>query len=84
MALELTDPENLLISAKTGNRRSLSRLLSVIESGVYPNLISTTSWTIGITGPPGVGKSTLIGRMIDHWVSEGENIAVLALSLIHI
>tara|TARA_B100000287_G_scaffold409302_1_gene436529 strand:+ start:2154 stop:3044 length:891 start_codon:yes stop_codon:yes gene_type:complete len=78
VALELTDPENLLISAKTGNRRSLSRLLSVIESGVYPNLISTTSWTIGITGPPGVGKSTLIGRMIDHWVSEGENIAVLA------
>lgn len=33
---------------------------------------------MGVTGPPGVGKSTLIGRMIEHWVSRGESVAVLA------
>jgi LAO/AO transport system kinase len=31
-----------------------------------------------VTGPPGVGKSTLIGKMIVEWISRGEKVAVLA------
>jgi len=66
---------NLAIS---GNRRELARLLSSIESGDTLPLEPSKSWVLGVTGPPGVGKSTLIGRMIDEWVSRGEKVAVLA------
>ena len=66
---------NLAIS---GNRRELARLLSSIESGDTLTLEPSKSWVLGVTGPPGVGKSTLIGRMIDEWVSRGEKVAVLA------
>jgi len=35
-------------------------------------------WTLGVTGPPGAGKSTLIGALISKWLKRGEKIAVLA------
>ena len=34
---------------------------------------------IGITGPPGVGKSTLVDALTAHWAQTGERIAVLAI-----
>ena len=33
---------------------------------------------IGITGPPGAGKSTLISCLIEHWVKEGKRVAILS------
>lgn len=72
--------EQLLRLAKTGDRRSLSRLISEIsESDEIPQFSTNELWTLGITGPPGAGKSTLIGQMMKHWVSKGERVAVLAL-----
>jgi LAO/AO transport system kinase len=66
--------------AKHGNRRELARLLSIIESGKkLPIEESNQSWVLGVTGPPGVGKSTLIGVMIEKWVLRGEKVAVLAI-----
>ncbi len=79
MALELNDLIELLNSAKSGDRRSLSKLLTSIESGQTISPGSTESWTLGVTGPPGVGKSTLIGKMISHWISDGQRVAILAL-----
>ena len=78
MALGVTEIGNLLDSARSGNRRSLARLLTAIESGQDPGSQLRAGWTLGVTGPPGVGKSTLIGRMIEHWTSKGESVAVLA------
>ena len=76
----MTDISNLLESAKLGDRRSLSMLISVIsESGDQPSINSTTSWILGVTGPPGSGKSTLIGQLVRKWASSGERVAVLAL-----
>ena len=76
----MTDISNLLESAKLGDRRSLSMLISAIsESGDSPNINSATGWILGVTGPPGSGKSTLIGQMVRKWASSGEHVAVLAL-----
>tara|TARA_B100000131_G_scaffold52163_1_gene46824 strand:+ start:5247 stop:6074 length:828 start_codon:yes stop_codon:yes gene_type:complete len=55
-------------------------LISAIsESGDSPNINSATGWILGVTGPPGSGKSTLIGQMVRKWASSGERVAVLAL-----
>ena len=76
----MTEISNLLESAKLGDRRSLSMLISAIsESGDSPNINSATGWILGVTGPPGSGKSTLIGQMVRKWASSGERVAVLAL-----
>lgn len=76
----MADISDLFESAKLGDRRSLSMLISVIsESGDHPSINSTTSWILGVTGPPGSGKSTLIGQLVRTWASSGERVAVLAL-----
>ena len=76
----MTDISDLLESAKLGDRRSLSMLISAIsESGDSPSINSATGWILGVTGPPGSGKSTLIGQMVRKWSSSGERVAVLAL-----
>jgi len=70
--------EELISSAIGGDRRSLSKLLTIIESGKSIPTDNFGAWTLGVTGPPGVGKSTLIGKMIVEWISRGEKVAVLA------
>ena len=76
----MTDISDLLESAKLGDRRSLSMLISAIsESGDSPSINTAKGWILGVTGPPGSGKSTLIGQMVRKWASSGERVAVLAL-----
>ena len=77
MALGLNE-EKILHSALQGSRRELSRLLSLIESGLEVNIPSQESWTLGVTGPPGAGKSSLIGNFVDYWCNKGDKVAVLA------
>ncbi len=62
----------LVASALAGDRRALSRLISVAENGspdlpaiqarIYP--LTGRARLLGVTGPPGVGKSTLVNRLI--------------------
>ena len=79
----MIDQEVLLQSAFNGNRRELSRLLTHLEKGLKLNLPENApprkSTVLGITGPPGVGKSTLIGRIINYWKERNQNVAVLAI-----
>jgi len=78
--MELSKIDELLDLAKSGDRRSLSRLITEIEqSQDPPKLHSESIWTLGVTGPPGSGKSTLIGKLVMHWSNLGERVAVLAL-----
>ena len=55
-----------------GDRRALARLITLVENGsaavpdimrrVYPR--TGRAYTVGLTGPPGAGKSTLVDRLI--------------------
>jgi len=74
----MSETDELLIAAKNGDRRALSKLLTCLEEGGESPVPAGSGDSIGVTGPPGVGKSTLIGRMVDIWVARGETVAVLA------
>ncbi|MDP6223815.1 MAG: GTP-binding protein [Candidatus Poseidoniaceae archaeon] len=69
-------------AAKAGDRRVLARLLSSIENGSVrfsepPK--QESEWKIlALTGPPGVGKSCLLDRLLHEWVDAGLRVAVLA------
>jgi len=75
--------ENLL----AGDKRALARAISLVENDdpegwalvreVYPR--TGRASVVGFTGPPGVGKSTLIGRLIEHARGLERQVAVLSI-----
>ncbi len=83
----LRDPAGLVDAATGGDRRALARLLSYVEQGgavgrkvselTYPR--SGNAYTIGITGAPGAGKSTLTSRLIGELRGRQLPVAVVAI-----
>jgi LAO/AO transport system kinase len=70
---------DLIASVGAGDRRALARAITLVEDGeALDTGDSSTTPVIGITGPPGSGKSTLISGMIDALRRRGETVAVLA------
>ncbi|RIK63432.1 MAG: hypothetical protein DCC65_15945 [Planctomycetota bacterium] len=72
-------------AAGKGDRTALGRVLTWIENSSTPDeaaarLKGQTDGTliVGMTGPPGVGKSTLIGRLLKEFRSRGKQVAVVA------
>ncbi len=68
---------------KAGNTKTLARCISFIENAVpgYDDLLQelprSATPVIGITGPPGAGKSTLTDALIGSLVQDGKSVAVL-------
>jgi LAO/AO transport system kinase len=82
----VTDHAALVEAAQTGERRALARLLTAIESGLpdlrpmLPRLFAAGhgGHLVGITGPPGSGKSTLVNALIGEFRRRGRRVGVLA------
>ena len=78
---------SLLDAVAAGHIRSAARLITRIERddpGVVPLLQALycrggRSRVVGVTGPPGAGKSTLINALVRHWRRAGLRVAVLAI-----
>lgn len=75
----------LLAEIQAGNYLSLARGITILENNLdgYQNLLlqlkdTGTSRVVGITGPPGAGKSTLVNALLNHWIAAGKKIAVIA------
>jgi LAO/AO transport system kinase len=82
----MTDPEQLVSAARGGDPRALARLVSLAENG-SPRLrevmrliapFTGGARIIGLTGAPGVGKSTITGALVRAYRGKGLRVGVLA------
>ena len=81
------DLDELIAEATHGNRRSLSRLISKVENDrsaakhAVGKLFQQTgrASVVGVTGPPGSGKSSLIAALARRVSAEGKKIAIVAI-----
>ena len=78
---------DFISSILSGDRRAIAKAISMIEnedpkisniiSEIYPK--TGNAFVIGITGPPGTGKSTLINRLIENYRKLDKKIGVIAI-----
>ena len=77
---------DLLDRAATGDKRALARVLTVVENDEpgAADIVRRTfgragrALVLGITGPPGGGKSTLVSRLVGSYRASGKRVAVVA------
>ena len=69
----------------TGDFRALARGITIVENeldGYEPLLLNLkknlSARVVGITGPPGAGKSTIVNALLQYWINQNKKIAVLA------
>jgi LAO/AO transport system kinase len=73
-----SDPTELVEQAREGSRTALARLLTFVESGGANQLATaalayraSSPYVVGVTGPPGAGKSTLNDQLINVVLERG-------------
>ncbi|MBA9005414.1 methylmalonyl Co-A mutase-associated GTPase MeaB [Thermomonospora cellulosilytica] len=80
----MTDVRELVASARSGSIRSAGRLLSLVEGERREEVLAAldpaaaSARVVGVTGPPGAGKSTTIGALVGAYRQRGLRVAVLA------
>ena len=80
-----TNIPDILQQLYSGDKRALARCITLVENEWpgYEQLLKQLNFTrstpvIGITGPPGAGKSTLIGALAGYITSLGKKLAIIA------
>ena len=82
-----TDPAALIAKLRSGDRRTIARLISLVEDGsdeladvikaIVP--LEGDAYTVGVTGPPGAGKSTLVSALVGVLRKRDLTVSVLAI-----
>jgi LAO/AO transport system kinase len=78
--------EALAEGVRAGDRRALARAITLVESSdplaydlireLYPS--TGKAYGVGVTGPPGVGKSSLISALVRHVRAEDASVGVIS------
>jgi len=78
--------ESLAAGVRAGDRRALARAITLVENSaplaydlvhdLYPE--TGRAYAVGVTGPPGVGKSTLIGALVRHVREQDRSVGVIS------
>jgi LAO/AO transport system kinase len=78
--------EALLEGVRGGDRRALARAITLVESSdpiayelireLYPD--TGRAYSVGVTGPPGVGKSSLLSGLVRHVRARGDTVGVIS------
>ena len=78
---------NLVDGVLKGHIRDIARLISVVENElpeatnamqeIFPH--TGNAYTVGFTGPPGAGKSTLVDKVTLHLCQQGRKIGIVAI-----
>jgi LAO/AO transport system kinase len=78
--------DQLISAVRRGEVRAAARACRLVDEGwpghlellsaLYPQ--SVASWFLGVTGSPGVGKSSLTSRLVQHLRAEGRRVGVVA------
>jgi LAO/AO transport system kinase len=78
--------ERLVEGVRTGDRRALARAITLIENSdvrayelvkqLYPE--TGKAYAVGVTGPPGVGKSSLISALVRHVRAQDRSVGVIS------
>ena len=78
--------DDLAAGVRSGDRRALARAISLVEDGdplaygvvsdLYPQ--TGSAYSVGVTGPPGVGKSTLISALVRHVRAAKRSVGVIS------
>jgi LAO/AO transport system kinase len=78
--------ETLVAGVRAGDRRALARAITLVENGdplayelvreIYPD--TGKAYAIGVTGPPGVGKSSLVSALVRHVRERDRSVGVVS------
>lgn len=80
----MNDFQKLIDGIKEGDFRILARVLTIVENEIEPalsllkNLEIKNIPVLGITGPPGAGKSTLVNQITNDYTARNTKVAILA------
>jgi LAO/AO transport system kinase len=80
------DRRSLAAGVRAGDKRALARAITLVENAeplaydvvrdLYPH--TGHAYAVGVTGPPGVGKSSLISTLVRHVRSGGDTVGVVS------